>query len=143
MTWRIILLLGFGATAAFAHSGVQNPAVMARMNGMSAIAENVKVLGTMAKGQIAFDAASAQQAAAAIARHSEASVALFTPLETDPKSEARSVIWDDFEDFSRKAVALQTLAEELSVSLRTIEDVRGAMSPLGATCTACHTLYRD
>ena len=143
MNWPISIFFVVSATAALAHSGVTNPAVMARMNGMSAIAENVKVLGTMAKGQIAFDAISAQEAATAIARHSEASVGLFEANETDPRSEARAVIWDNFEDFEDKALALQVLADELAGSIRTVEDVQAAIVPIGAACTACHTLYRD
>ncbi|MEP1587009.1 MAG: cytochrome c [Tateyamaria sp.] len=142
MNWRIPILVTFCATTALAHSGVKNPAVLARMNGMSAIAQNVKVLGTMAKGQIAFDAATAQEAAAAIARHSEASVTLFAPQETDPHSEARAMIWDNFDDFTDKAQALKVIGDELAGSIRTLEDVQGAIDPLGDACTACHTLYR-
>lgn len=135
--------LALGATAALAHTGVKNPAVMARMNGMSAISDNVKVLGTMAKGQIAFDAATAQAAARAISTHSAESVALFTPQETDPKSEARAAIWTDFDDFSAKATDLETLAAGLAETITTVDDVKAAMRPLGASCKACHSLYRD
>ena len=42
--------------SALAHQGVQNPAVLARMTVMSAIAEDTKILGSMAKGDTAFAA---------------------------------------------------------------------------------------
>lgn len=139
----ITTVLVLSATAAVAHTGVKNAAVKARMDGMSAIADNVKVLGTMAKGQIAFDAMTAQAAARAIAAHSAASVALFTPRETDPKTEARPEIWENFADFTDKAQALDTLASDLAASMQTVKDVQAAMVPLGASCKACHSLYRE
>ncbi|NND21494.1 MAG: hypothetical protein HKO14_05350, partial [Silicimonas sp.] len=42
------------ASAALAHQGVKNPAVKARMDVMSAIGDNTKLLGRMAKGEVAF-----------------------------------------------------------------------------------------
>ncbi|MFL4470467.1 cytochrome c [Tateyamaria armeniaca] len=139
----MLLALALCATTALAHQGVKNPAVMARMHGMKQISDNVKMLGTMAKGQIAFDAATAQNAARAIARHSAESVALFTAPETDPKSEAREVIWTEFDDFSAKARDLETLANDLANTLNSLDDVKAAMKPLGASCKACHSVYRD
>ncbi|MEP1200574.1 c-type cytochrome [Tateyamaria sp.] len=135
--------LALGATAALAHTGVKNPAVMARMNGMSAISDNVEVLGTMAKGQVAFDAASAKMAARAIARHSAESVDLFTAQETDPKSEALPAIWENFDDFTSKAQDLEAFANEWSEKISTLEDVRAGIRPLGQSCKACHSLYRE
>lgn len=139
----LVLSLAAGATALLAHEGVNNPAVMARMHGMKEIGAATSVLGRMAKGQIAFEASAAQEAARAIAGHSAESIALFEPLETDPKSEARPAIWEDFGDFTDKARALETLAQDLAGTLTVLEDVQGAMQPLGAACSACHKAYRD
>ena len=61
----------------FGSQGVQNPAVKARMDGMSAIAENMKTLGQMAKGATEFDAAMARAAAATIAEQASATPGLF------------------------------------------------------------------
>lgn len=139
----LVLSLAVCATALLAHEGVKNPAVMARMHGMKEIGAATSVLGRMAKGQMAFEASAAQDAARAIARHSAESIALFEPLETDPKSEARPAIWEDFADFTDKARALETLAEDLAGTLFVREDVQGAMRSLGAACSACHKAYRD
>ena len=46
----ILLIAAFG-TVALAHSGVKNEALMKRMALMTSIAERMKVVGTMAKGQ--------------------------------------------------------------------------------------------
>jgi cytochrome c556 len=70
-------------------------------------------------------------------------VALFTPRADDPKSDARPAIWDNFDDFTTKARALETLGAGLAGSIRTVDDVRAAMLPLGGACSDCHTLYRD
>lgn len=139
----LVATLALGATAALAHTGVKNPAVMARMNGMSAISDNVEVLGTMAKGQVAFDAASAQAAARAIAQHSAESIDLFKAQETDPKSEALPAIWENFDDFTAKALELQAVANDLSEKISTVEDVRAGMRAIGQSCKACHKLYRE
>ncbi|MEL6806937.1 MAG: cytochrome c [Pseudomonadota bacterium] len=139
----VAVALAVCATSVLAHSGVKNPAVMARMHGMTLISDNVKVLGTMAKGQVAFDAASARAAAQAIADHAAQSVDLFAADETDPKSEALPAIWTDFDDFTIKAEALETAAADLAASVQSLEDVRAAMPKIGATCKACHSKYRE
>lgn len=129
--------------AAFAHSGVRNQAVLARMEAMKSIGDAMKVLGGMAKGQSAFDAGAAQAAAARIARHAAETPALFDPRETDPKSEAKPEIWADFADFTAKAEALETVAADLSTSIATPDDLVPAVQRLGQACKACHSLYRE
>lgn len=131
------------ATAALAHQGVQNPAVKARMDGMTAIAENMKTLGQMAKGATEFDAAVAGSAAAAIAEHAAATPGLFEANETDPKSEARPEIWSNFEDFATKATELETIAVGFSASINEPEDLNAAMRAFGANCKSCHSVYRE
>jgi cytochrome c556 len=122
------------AGSALAHKGVMNSSVKARMNAMSAIAEQMKTLGKMAKGVTPFDSATARLAAAEIAKHAG---------EDDPKSEAKAVIWDNFSDFTIKSNYLEDLAVELSVTILTKKDLNSAMKSLGATCQSCHKLYRD
>ncbi|WP_420324494.1 c-type cytochrome [Mameliella sp.] len=129
--------------AAFAHSGVQNQAVMARMDSMKSIGDAMKVLGRMAKGQTTFDASAAQAAAANIARHSAETPALFEARETDPKSEAKPAIWTDFADFTAKAEALESAALDVSNSLTTPDDLVPAVQRLGEACKSCHSLYRE
>ena len=130
------------ATAALAHQGVKNPAVKARMDGMSAIAKNMKTLGQMSKGATEFDVTTARSAAAAIAKLAAATPGLFEANETDPKSEARSVIWSNFEDFAGKATELETIATGFSTSINEPADLNAAMGALGANCKSCHSVYR-
>jgi len=130
------------ATAVFAHQGVQNATVMARMVSMSALADNMKVLGTMAKGAVAFDADKARLAAKQIAEHAAQTPDLFEANETDPKSEALPVIWENFEDFSTKSDNLAVIARTLSTGIESPGDLPAAMRDLGTSCQACHSVYR-
>lgn len=131
------------ASAAFAHNGVKNAAVMARMSAMSGIGAEMKTLGEMAKGAVSFDANTAKAAAAAIAAHAAKTPALFEAEEDDPKSEAKAMIWTNFADFTAKAIALESVALELSTSITVSDDLGAAMKALGDTCKACHTDYRQ
>lgn len=112
------------------------------MDGMSAIAENMKTLGQMSKGVTEFDAALARSSAAAIAEHAAATPDLFAANESDPKSEARPEIWSNFEDFAAKATELETIATSLSTSINQPADLNAAMGAFAANCKSCHSVYR-
>ena len=140
---RLLILVALSAaTVAAAHEGVKNPAVMARMNGMSAIAESVEVLGKMAKGATPFDAADAGAATVSIAKHAAEAPKLFEERAEDQKSEALPAIWENFDDFTAKSLELETIALRLSTSIKSIDDLPPALKRLGANCTSCHEVYR-
>ena len=141
--YLVVCALTVLGTMAFAHQGVQNAAVKARMDGMSAIAENLKVIGTMAKGERSFDVVAARDAAAGIARHAAETPSLFEANETDPKSEALPVIWDNYDDFTGKALELESIAKRLAVSISGPADLRPALAELGENCRSCHEDYRE
>ncbi|WP_299410601.1 cytochrome c [uncultured Roseobacter sp.] len=131
------------AGAAFAHSGVKNAAVKARMDAMSGIGAEMKVIGQMAKGVTQFDQNAARAAAAAIAKHAAQTPALFEAKEDDPKSEAKAEIWANFEDFKQKSLELENTALGLSTSIANKADLAIAMKSLGASCQSCHKSYRE
>lgn len=131
------------AGAAFAHTGVKNANVMARMDAMSGIGAEMKVLGQMAKGVTPFDQSAARAAAAAIAKHAAETPALFEAEEDDPKSEAKAEIWTNFDDFTQKSLELEGIALGLSTSIANEADLAEAMKTLGANCQSCHKAYRE
>ncbi len=131
------------ATGALAHQGVKNAAVKARMDAMSAIGKNMKVLGGMAKGETPFDPVAIHYALEKIEEHAANTPGLFKAQETDPKSESKPAIWTDFPDFTRKANALETVAAGLSRKIDTAKDLGPALNSLGETCKSCHELYRE
>ncbi|NNK77913.1 MAG: cytochrome c [Litoreibacter sp.] len=129
------------ATAALAHSGVKNPAVKARMDVMSAIAENMKAMGAMVKGATPYNATVAQGTARELAEHSAKVTELFETPETDPKSEASPEIWADWPGFREQSDAMTKAA--LSLAQVDSEDAfKAGFVALGKTCSACHKSYR-
>ncbi len=142
LKWLTLVLVLAGSVA-LAHQGVQNAAVKARMDAMSKIGAGMKILGQMAKGETGFDSAAARAAAGEISVHAARTEALFTPRESDPKSEAKPAIWENFDDFTAKAQTLEVLARGLAGGLHSPADLRAAMPKLGAACKACHSKYRQ
>lgn len=130
------------ATGVVAHEGVKNETVLARMEAMKSVSENLKVMGRMAKGTAPFDAEAAQVAATRIASLADETPALFEPEENDPNSEARAVIWDEFDRFADHAEDMREAALDAR-EVEDIDDLRDAMMALGATCRDCHERYRD
>lgn len=128
------------ATIAFAHDGVKNPAVMARMQAMTTISVNMKALVSMAKGQVAFDAGTANAALDVIAQTAATVPGLFEAEEDDPKSAAAAEIWFNWDDFVAKAGTLETAAAAASIT--NAADLGPALGSVGGTCKACHTDYK-
>ncbi|WP_299922877.1 cytochrome c [uncultured Pelagimonas sp.] len=134
-----LLCLGLG-TAALAHGGVKNQAVMERMTLMTDIKEAMAVLGNMAKGKTPHDAAQAEKARNALAKHAAQIPELFETPASDPKSEARPDIWLDWPDFMAKAGAMEEAAKALDPT--NLEALRAGMGALGGSCSGCHKPYR-
>jgi len=76
---------------------------MARMQVMSLVAADMKILGGMVKGSIAFDQDRLQARAASLEQHALDTLRLFEPQAVDPKSEAKPEIWDNWDDSARPA----------------------------------------
>lgn len=139
---RIAFTVGLCAIAgaALAHSGVQNPAVKARMDLMGDIKEATGVLGGMAKGAIPFDAAKAEAARVALYEAAVKVPASFEAPEMDPKSEAVPAIWEKWDDFTAKSDLLVEAAA--GVATDSIDDLRAGLMQIGQSCGACHKSYR-
>ena len=140
--WALGGTLAVIALGAFAHSGVKNPVVMTRMNAMSDVAAAMKVMGDMAKGQTAFDAAAVDQALGVIVAKAADVPTLFEAEAQDPKSEALPAIWQNFPDFSAKAADMGDAAAAVRGKAQSAADLGAALQALGATCKACHKPYR-
>lgn len=123
------------------HADATDPTVKARQAAMKTIGGNVKTLGDMAKGAIAFDAMKAQAATAAITEQAAMVPALFEPQASDPESDAKPAIWENYGDFTTKAKALETAAA--GVTIASAADLGAAMGSIGGTCKACHSVYKQ
>lgn len=117
-----------------------DPQVKARQELMDAIGGGMKVLGDMAGGKAAYDAAAAEAAKAAIVTAAGEIAAKFEPQATDPKSTAKAEVWTTWDDFVAKGNDLSTAAGAWDVS--SPETIGAGMGAVGGTCKACHSVYR-
>lgn len=128
------------ATAVAAHENVANPVVKDRMDLMKEIGAATKTISQMAKGQVDFDAAMAEETRQALEDLSRRIPAAFEAPETDPESEAAPKIWDEWESFAEKAAALTAAAEQADMSTR--DTTRASFNEIGKACGACHMSYK-
>ena len=131
------------ATAVHSHANVENEIVKVRMKAMSEISDNMRVLGKMMKGIEDFDLEAAQSAIGNIAVLAAQTPEMFKIEAVDPHAEAKPEIWTNFDDFVEKALTLENVALDVGSSFTGEEGLRNAMMTLGATCKACHSLYRN
>ena len=117
-----------------------DPTVKARQELMDTIGMNTGILGKMAGGETAFDAAAAEGAKAALAAAAAEIAAKFEPQAADPKSTAKEDIWANWDDFVKKGDELKAAAEGLDAT--TLEGVQAGMGAIGGSCKDCHTSYR-
>ena len=128
------------AGLAVAKDGVTDPTVMAREALMGVIGKNTGILGKMAGGEVAFDAAAAAAAKADLAAAASEIAAKFEPQATDPLMGAKPEIWTNWADFVVKADGLKAAAEALDAT--TVDGVKAGMAGIGGACKACHSVYR-
>jgi cytochrome c556 len=129
------------AGAAFAEGDRTDPNAKARSDLMRIIGKNTGILGDMAGGKTAHDAAAAEAAKAAII---EASAGIETAFAeegaADPASEAKAEIWTNWDDFLADAKALNAAATAMDVA--SAETIGAGMGALGGACKDCHTEFR-
>ena len=128
---------------AFAHSGVKDQNVKERMMVMKAMADNTKVIGQMLKRKTQFDANEAKSALERLSSLSLKTPKVFTVNATDPKSEAKPAIWDEFDEFTKLSLELAETSIVLANSIENIEDLRPALKRISSGCKSCHSKYRE
>ena len=127
----------------FAHSGVKDKNVKERMMLMKEMANNTKTIGQMLKGKTPFDANMAKLALERLSSLSLETPKVFKVNASDPKSEARPAIWDEFDEFTRLSKDLAETSLVLAGSINSVEDLRPALKGVSSGCKACHRQYRE
>lgn len=132
----------FCATIAVAHSGATG-IVKDRMDGMGALSEAMKTLGTMARDGTPDPALIAEAARVIQANAGPALTDRFPEGSLPEVSEATPAIWEDWDRFAamsdemlEKALALETDATDPDL------DLNAALKDMATTCTACHKDFR-
>ena len=143
ITKLLILIFVTISSIAFAHSGVKDKNVKERMMVMKAMADNTKIIGQMLKGKTSFDENEAKLALERLSSLSLKTPKVFEVNATDPKSEAKPAIWDEFDEFTKLSQDLAEATEVLAGSVGTINDLRPALKRVSSGCKACHSKYRE
>jgi cytochrome c556 len=129
------------AGAAYAEEEPTDPSAIARAELMKMVGMNTGILGGMASGKEAFDAAKAEGAKAALIEAAGKIEATFMDQgAADPVSEAKPEIWANWDDFLVKAKALGDAAGAVDVA--SAETIGAGMGAIGGACKDCHTSYR-
>ncbi len=143
LTRLLILIFITISSVALAHSGVKDKNVKERMMVMKEMANTTKIIGQMLKGKRSFDANEAKLALERLSSLSLKTPKVFTINASDPKSEAKPAIWDEFDDFTRLSKDLAETSILLAGSIDSIDDLRPALRGVSSGCKACHSRYRE
>ena len=143
LKYLIIAGMSMCGTAMYSFASVESDAVKARTQAMSEISDNMRLLGSMLKGQMDFDLDIAKLAIHNIANLAAKTPVLFELEAIDPHAEAKPEIWSNYEDFVDKALALETVAIDAGDSLIDQGGLKDVVMSLGKTCKSCHSLYRN
>jgi cytochrome c556 len=133
--------------AVVAQDRAMQTAIDARQGIFANYQNMVNVMGGMARGNIPYDAETAQAAADNLVALTQLDARFNWPVGSDSDSvegtRARPEIWQNFDDVVAKAVALGEAAVALQAVAGTGAEALGpAIANLGAACTACHESYR-
>lgn len=129
------------AGAAYAKGERTDPNAKARSDLMRDIGKNIGVLGDIAGGKAAYDAAAAEAAKAALIADAAAIEATFKDQgAADPASEAKPEIWANWDEFLADAKKLGDAATAMDVA--SVETIGAGMGALGGACKDCHTDFR-
>ena len=131
------------SSIAFAHSGVKDKNVKERMMLMKAMANNTKRIGQMLKKQTPFELTEVKLALEQLSSLSLQTPTVFEVNATDPKSEAKQNIWDEFDEFTRLSNELAKNTSELAILVEDIDDLRPTLMKVSEGCKACHSKYRE
>lgn len=145
---RPLLLAAVLALPTLASAQEANPHVAARQAQMGLLAYNLGVLGGMARGNMAYDAAVASTAATNVYHLAMVDGSRSWVPGTDTMSidgtRALPAIWDNPDDFAAKYAALVPAAEVMVTAAgQSLEALQAAMGGLGGACGGCHQAYRQ
>ena len=131
------------SSIALAHSGVKDKNVKERMMLMKAMADNTKLIGQMLKKQTPIELNEVKRALEQLSSLSLQTPTVFEINATDPKSEAKQNIWDEFDEFTKLSDDLAKSTSELAILVEDVDDLRPTLMKVSEGCKACHSNYRE
>ncbi len=139
----LVLLAGCGGEPPLEDTP-EGRAYLERQSVMDEIAEQVQVLGGMARGDIPDDEAAFTQAAIALVPLTQRMTDGFEVEGIVSASRATPEIWENMEDFQEKAQATVDAAIAVANAAQSgdFEGAKELAGNIGGTCGACHRPYR-
>ncbi len=143
----LVAAVAAGAAVAQATPEELAAAVEARHAHMKGYAAALGALGKMAKGEVAYDAAAATEAANRLVELSSADQSGFwlpgTEAGAFADSEALPALFGNLEDYAARTAALNAAAVAMQTAAATdLAALQAAMGTLGGACGSCHEVYR-
>lgn len=139
----LLVILPLTASDLSAHSGVLKKEVSVRMTLMSNMACSMDVLGKMLKKKKPFDRGKVVDAINTIEELAIKTPGAFRKKVLDTKSDAKVLVWEEFPTFTKTSIDLATRANQLSISMKSFNDLRPALITLSQGCKTCHSKFRE
>mgnify|MGYP002404301552 CR=1 FL=1 len=135
------------ATGVLMLSGVavlaqQGDPVRQRQDLMKNNQDQVRALTGMVRGQIPFDAATAQAHLQRIEQNAQQIPGLFPEGSHQGKTDALPVIWERKADFDAHAAKLAQDAKAAQSGITDQASLQAAVQRVGQNCGGCHQTYR-
>ena len=138
-TVSVALAVGLGATAVVAQS---NPIAERReiMKGVGSAAKNGAQL---ARGNVPYDNAKAQEVFATYAAAAAKMPSLYPDnSKTGGETTASPKIWEDMAGFKAAFGKFEADSKAAQASIKDIDSFKTAFGDMGKQCGACHEVYR-
>lgn len=127
-----------------AHDGSHERAtgvVKERMDGMESMGKHLKAISDRIKSK--SDLAAVKADAEAIATLASHVAHLFPPGSSQPPTQARKEVWQNWPDFERKALELEVETKKLvNANPDNFAALRNQFQAVSQVCDACHEKYR-
>lgn len=142
--FTLVLAIGGVSSWSFAHSGATG-VMKERMDLMKGMADSMKVMGAIFKGETAFDPAVVVENAGFLVEHAPTIPDLTPEGSNDHPSEALPAIWQAWDDYVADSDALVKEGAKLVEIVNNGADQAAASAQyveLGKTCGTCHDRFR-
>lgn len=143
-SFAIALAIAGSISLVDAHSGAKG-VVKERMELMKGMADAMKVMGPMFKGETAFQPEVVAEKAAYLAEHAEKIPVLTPDGSNDHPSEALPTIWNDWDRYVAEANALAEEGAKLVAIAENgaeLDETRAQFVKVSKTCGTCHDDFR-
>ena len=144
----LVVFLALGAVTLSVHGhGEAKGIVIERHTLMNAIKKANKTISGMVRGKTELDRPAFAASAQNIANNASRSLSMFPDTEASRHgkgSNAKQIIWSEFDKFSKWNDDMQAYAEKLADMAMTasLDDLKAQHRLLGKTCGGCHKAYR-